>query len=219
MRIPTAFARFLSALLVVAYAPAAYYTATHVQQSPWAVAIALGPLALATLIFVRKALGLAAFAAAALALPYLAYSFRAELQDHVALTYYLQHLGMMLCGALVFGLSLLGPRVPLCTRFARYGHEVMTDELQRYTRQVTLAWTLFFLAMAVVSSALFFSPLPFALWSAFDTLLTLPLVALMFAAEYGVRRCLLPHESGHGITGAYRAYQAYRADHAGNLKG
>jgi uncharacterized membrane protein len=211
----------LSILLLTAYLAAVYYAATHAQQSPWAVIIGHGPLLLALLLLVRKAFGLAAAAMATLLICALFYRFHGALQTHVAMTYYLQYTGMMICGALFFGLSLIPPRVALCTRFAHYAHDAMSPELERYTRRVTVAWTLFFVIMGLVSSALFFSPLPFAVWSAFNTLLTLPLVGLMFAVEYAIRRRLLPHESGHGITGAYRAYLAYRADparHAETLK-
>ena len=202
----------LGMALLTAYLAAVYYAATRAQQSPWAVVIGHGPLVLALLLLVRKALGLAAAAIATVLIGGLFYRFHEALQAHVAMTYYLQYLGLMLCGALFFGLSLVPPRVALCTRFARYAHEVMTPELERYTQRVTVAWTLFFVGMGLISSVLFFSPLPFSVWSAFNTLFTLPLVGLMFAAEYAVRRRVLPHEAGHGITGAYRAYLAYRAD-------
>jgi uncharacterized membrane protein len=204
----------LSILLLTIYLVAVYYAATHAEHSPWTVLIGHGPLLLALLILVRKVFGLAATAIAVLLLGWLFYRFHEGLQAHVAMTYYLQYTGMMICGALFFGLSLIPPRVALCTRFASYAHEVMTPELERYTHGATVAWTLFFVIMGLISSALFFSPLPFSVWSAFNTLFTLPLVGLMFAAEYAVRCHLLPQETGHGITGAYHAYMAYRADPA-----
>lgn len=223
MQFRVALGGLLSALLVAAYALASYYAATHAGQEPWALAIALGPLVLALLLATRKLLGMAGLVIVTLILALLIYRFYGSLQSHVPTTYYLQHLGMMLCGAACFGLSLIGPSVPLCTRFAQYSH-AMTAELERYTRRVTIAWTLFFIVMAAVSTVLFVSPLSFSVWAAFDTLFTLPLVALMFAAEYAVRRLVLPHAANQGITSAYRAYQAYRADHghpvhpAGGLK-
>lgn len=208
-----AFGSILSVLLVAVYAVASYYTAINAVSVPWAFVLALAPLALALLVLVRKVLGLAAAAAMALLLGWLIHHFQMELRTHVALLYYLQHAGMMLCGALFFGLSLLPSQEPLCVRFARYGHETMSPELERYAHGATVAWTLFFVTMGVVSTALYFSPLPKSLWSAFDTLLTLPLVGLMFAVEYAVRRCALPYEPDQGITGAWRAYQAWRTGH------
>jgi uncharacterized membrane protein len=81
----------------------------------------------------------------------------------------------------------------------------MSPALARYTRGVTLAWTIFFGAVATVSVALFFlAPRP--LWSAFANLLTLPLVGAMFAAEYAVRVRVLPPEERGGLADAARAY-------------
>lgn len=208
----------LGSIVVVTYAVAAFYTATHARQTPLAVLLAMGPLLLATLLLVRKAFGLAALAIVAAGLAWLIHHFIADLQAHITTTYYLQHVGMLLCGALLFGLSLIPPRVPLCTRFASFAHNVMSPELKQYTRTVTVAWAVFFAVMAILSSVLFFSSLPFYVWTAFEAFLTLPMVGLMFAAEYMVRRRVLPHEQDQGITGAWHAYQAYRAHHAGNPK-
>jgi uncharacterized membrane protein len=205
-------------VLVMAYLAAVYYAGVDAPHSPWTVAIGHGPLLLTLVLLLRKACGTFTAVIAAALICALFYRFHEELQAHVALTYYLQYMGLMACGALFFGLSLVPPRVALCTRFARYAHEVMTPELERYTYRVTVAWTLFFVAMGLVSSVLFFSPLPLSVWSGFNTLLTLPLVGLMFAAEYAVRRRVLPHEAGQGITSAYRAYMAYRADPARHAK-
>lgn len=200
--------------LLMAYLMAVYYTTVHAPQSPWTVVIGHGPLLLALIVLVRKVFGTVCAAMATALICGLFYRFHETLQAHAALTYHLQYLGIMICGALIFGLSLLPPRVALCTRFAHYAHEVMTPELAHYTRRVTMAWALFFVLMGLVSSALFVSPLPLSVWSAFNTLFTLPLVGLMFVIEYAVRCRVLPHEAGQGITGAYRAYLAYRADPA-----
>ncbi|MFY9329514.1 MAG: hypothetical protein WAO76_16075 [Georgfuchsia sp.] len=201
----------LSAVLVVTYALIAFYTATQAQDSPWAVLVAIGPASVAALLLARKALTPGRFIA--LTLTVLAVMFWAwpSLQRHLGWTYYLQHLGVMLFGALAFGHTLTGSHTPLCTRFAGYLHETLSPALLRYTRQVTMAWSLFFVVMAIVSTLLFFSPLPWAVWSAFDTLLTLPLVGLMFVAEYAMRRLVIPQEPRMGITSAYRAYRSYSA--------
>lgn len=199
---------------LAAYLVLVFYATTEWRGSPLAIAIALGPIAAAALVFACKRLGLArtlpvalALAAAtAVAWPHIA----ANAAHYVGLACYLQHLAIMTTGALSFGHTLFGGRTPLCTVFAGYSNPVMTDELKRYSRQVTLAWTLFFIAMGAVSTLLFFSPLPRAVWSAFDNLLTLPLVGLMFVAEYAVRLRVLPQVPRDGIASAFHAYQAYR---------
>ena len=204
----------LSGAGLAAYLILAFYANTEWRGSPVAIAIAVGPVAVAALVLTRKRLGLAwllpivlaLIAATAWAWPWM----EANAVQFVGLACYLQHLAIMAAGALSFGHTLFGGRTPLCTVFASYTNPIMTNELLRYTRQVTLAWTLFFVAMALVSTLLFFAPLPRAVWSAFDNLLTLPLVGLMFVAEYAVRRRVLPQAPREGIASAFHAYQAHR---------
>jgi uncharacterized membrane protein len=63
----------------------------------------------------------------------------------------------------------------------------MPPELERYTRGVTAAWCVFFLAMAGISAALA-ALAPLAAWSLFANVAAAPLVGTMFVAEYAYRR-------------------------------
>jgi uncharacterized membrane protein len=85
-------------------------------------------------------------------------------------------------------------------------HAPLTPRHEIYARQVTVAWTVFFAAMALISTALFFAA-PLATWSVFANFMTLPLVALMFIAEYLVRRRLLPDVRHTHILDAVRAFR------------
>ena len=111
--------------------------------------------------------------------------------DHAAWVYFIQHAAGNAMLALVFGGSLVGDRMPLCSRIAAIAHNPMEPRIARYTRQVTLAWTIFFVVNACVSAVLF-AYAPIVVWSVFANILDLPLVALMFAVEYCVRLRLLP---------------------------
>jgi uncharacterized membrane protein len=113
------------------------------------------------------------------------------LQRHFAWLFLLQQCSFFGVLAAVFGRSLAAPHTPLCTQWADMLHGPLTPELQRYTRQVTTAWTLFFVCLVAVLLLLFWLA-PLKIWSAFDNFCTLPLVALMFLAEYRVRRRRLP---------------------------
>jgi uncharacterized membrane protein len=95
----------------------------------------------------------------------------------------LPHLAVYLLLLAWFGASLRPGREPLVTCMARHVHESLSPELLAYTRRVTVAWCMFFLAMAVVSVALF-AWAPIGAWSAFVNLLNLPLVIAMFVGEY-----------------------------------
>jgi uncharacterized membrane protein len=128
------------------------------------------------------------------------------LERHFGLVYWLQHVGMQLILFMTFGRTLIAGRQPLCTRFAEAVHPPLTPQHEIYARQVTVAWTLFFAAMALSSTLLFFLA-PLATWSVFANFLTLPLVMLMFIAEYRVRRWVLPDTRHTHILDAVRAFR------------
>ena len=125
--------------------------------------------------------------------------------DHAVWVYFIQHVGGNAILALIFGGSLVGNRVPLCSRIAAITHVPLEPRLARYTRRVTLAWTIFF-AVNACMSALLFAYAPIVLWSVFANLLALPLVALMFAVEYVVRLRLLPDIKHVPILDGIRRY-------------
>jgi uncharacterized membrane protein len=121
--------------------------------------------------------------------------------------YLLQEGGFYGLMAASFGLSLLGGRVPLCTQLADKVHGPLTHPEVLYTRRVTAAWALFFLLITAASLGLYvFAPL--RIWSLFANFCVLPLIGLMFVAEYAVRRRALPQLPRHGILAAVRVYFA-----------
>ena len=130
------------------------------------------------------------------------------LVQHYNVVYWLQHAGMQLLLLAVFGRTLLPGVTPLCTRYARAVHapHILSPQHERYARHVTVAWTLFFAVMAAVSSMLFFLA-PLDVWSIFANFMTLPLVILMFVAEYVVRHRLLPQIPRVDILAAVRAFK------------
>jgi hypothetical protein len=89
-----------------------------------------------------------------------------------------------------FAFTLRPGHEPLITAMARRMHGALSAEMISYTRKVTIAWSLFFATQLSISVGLFcFTPL--VDWSFFVNILDIPLVVLMFAAEYAVRlRCL-----------------------------
>ena len=83
----------------------------------------------------------------------------------------------------------------------------------RYTRQVTLAWTLFFLGISLISTVLFlFGSID--VWSVFANFLSLPLILLMFVAEHLVRLRKLPHLERHSIMDSILAFRRHPEGHA-----
>lgn len=121
-----------------------------------------------------------------------------------------QHVGVNATLGFLFGRTLVAGRRPLVTGLAGLLHETPSPALLVYTRRVTVAWTLFFLALAVLSLLLFFFA-PIELWSFFANILTLPLVTLMFVVEYVVRKRVLPATERAGFLAAVQAYRSHRA--------
>ncbi|MCO5397191.1 hypothetical protein [Ralstonia soli] len=119
---------------------------------------------------------------------------------------YLEHASFNVMMAYVFGRTLMAGREPLCTHFARIVHGTLTPRIARYSRQVTLAWTLFFLATAAISTLLF-ATASIVTWSTFANTLSLPLVGVMFVVEYLCRRVVLRGEPSSSLFDAVRAYR------------
>lgn len=120
---------------------------------------------------------------------------------------FLQNVGINTVLAVFFGRTLRAGRRPLVTTLAAAVHEEMSPQLLRYTRQVTVAWTLFFVACVVLSVLLFFAA-PIEVWSWFANILALPLIGLMFLVEYEVRKRVLPKRDLLGLLATVRAVRA-----------
>ena len=133
-----------------------------------------------------------------------------DLRDHVNWLYFMQHAGTMVLLAITFGSTLgRGDANALCSRVTRLMLPGPPDPTyMRYTWKVTVAWTVYFVASAVVSVGLFFFG-PLAVWSFFANLLTPVIVGLMFVIEYVVRVRVLPDRPHFSIAQTIQAYRAY----------
>ena len=122
--------------------------------------------------------------------------------------FFLEHVGINLALAFFFGRTLAAGREPLITGLARVVHGGTTPALLRYTRQVTIAWTVFFLAMALASTVLYAAGLK-AAWSLLANVLAPILIAAMFIVEYAVRHRVLPDLERIGVVGSIRAFSRH----------
>ena len=128
------------------------------------------------------------------------------LQQHFGWLYFFQHVGTHLALGLMFGLTLLNGRQALCSRFAvAIEHGILSPVVSRYTRQVTVAWTIYFVLMAVTSTLLFCLA-PIEDWSIFANFLTPLLLLLMFLAEYCVRLHVLPQANHSSLIATVRVF-------------
>jgi len=107
---------------------------------------------------------------------------------------------------ITFGRSLLPGRVALCTQLANREHGPLSADEVRYTGRVTAAWSAFFFLITVVSILLYVWA-PLRIWSVFINFCVLPLVGVMFIAEYQLRRRILPGKRT-GLLATLRVYLA-----------
>jgi uncharacterized membrane protein len=194
-------------LFVVAYAGLSHYSNTVAPTHDLGVGLALGPvLALGLLLIWRWTRLWVAVLAATVMILLLRHHWPL-LEKNFPVVYLLQEAGFYGVLAASFGRSLYGDRVALCTQIADKVHGPLTAQELAYTRQVTLAWTVFFVLIAAASLGLFlFAPL--RAWSAFANFCVIPLIGVMFLAEYAVRRRVLPQAPRRGILAAVRVYFA-----------
>lgn len=179
---------------MVAWAVAAYFGSTGRGSADVNTAVGVAPFATAAAMLLWRLRQPLVAAAGGLALAATLAWLWPSLRQNVALLYFTEHLGTHLALAALFGRTLIGPGEPLITRFARIVHRgTLSAPKLRYTRQATLAWTVFFLANAVLS-ALLHALAPHAVWALYASLLTAPLVGLMFVAEHLWRMRVLPPE-------------------------
>ena len=189
----------------LAYVLGSQWLMTRPAPSPWNAVIVVGPMlaAAAALAWQRRQRALAVVAVLA-ALALAVQTWRGEGLAPQAM-YVGQHVAVHLLLALVFGLTLQPGREPLVTALARRVHGGLTAPMAAYSRKVTLAWTIYFVAMAALSLALYAS-LPFAAWATFANLVTPLAIVVMFVGEYLLRYRLHPEFERATLAQAVRAY-------------
>jgi len=206
--------RVAVALVVAASVACAFLGHRALSQSG-----APGPAALVTLVPVavvlfgigrrmRQPVVLALILAAAALIAWWRWS---DLERHVTDIFFVEHAGIMLALALFFGRTLRPGEEALCTRFARIVHGgTIEPRVARYTRAITVAWTVFFATMSAASCALYLGGHRDA-WSVLANILTPVLIPALFVVEYGVRRWALPHHESGGILAGVRAFRRHMA--------
>ncbi len=142
-----------------------------------------------------------------------------------------------LFGAWIFGHTLAPGKTPLIERLARLLHEPdgISDEIARYARKVTLAWTLFLSSLALLNLtlALLAQPdgvllmmgvhpvvtVPVEVWSLFANFIDYAMAVLFFLVEYAWRQRKFPEQPyrnvfdfvnrarrvGHRVIGEWRS--------------
>src|SRR5687768_16636184 len=148
--------------------------------------------------------------AACIAIPWVVHAFIADtttisLRMALSVLNGVPHAAVNLFLMWVFGRTLLHRREALITGFARRIHGPLPPDIESYTRRITAAWCIFF-AIQVFLSAMLLAVAPLDVWSLFVNVLSLPLVALMFVAEYLYRIVRFPDHAHVSIWQGVHAF-------------
>jgi uncharacterized membrane protein len=194
-------------LVFLAYSATSHYSNLNPQARDLAVALALAPMLTFGLVLVWRWSGAwPVFAASAVVGLLLRFSWPLLLQNF-SIVYLTQQAGFYFLMAFTFARTLRAGHVPLCTQFADKVHGPLSALELRYTRDVTIAWTVFF-AVNLAATFVLFAFAPLRAWSVFANFISLPLILLMFVIEFAVRRRVLPKVQRNGLMATLRVYFA-----------
>jgi uncharacterized membrane protein len=199
----------LAAVVVffILYSLLSHYSNSNPKAHDLGAALALAPMLAIAFVLIWRWLGAWPALLTALAVAFLVRHYWPLLTKNFSIVYLVQQCGFYTIMAASFGRSLFRGRVPLCTQLADKVHGPLSIGELRYTRSVTAAWVIFFLLNLAITLVLFeFAPLKD--WSIFVNFCSLPLILLMFLAEYAVRRRALPDLKRSGLIATFRVYFA-----------
>jgi uncharacterized membrane protein len=194
-------------LFFIAYSVLSHYSNLNPQAHDLRTLLALAPMLTLGLVLLWRSSGALLALLAATTTAYLLRTFWPLFAQNFSIVYLVQQAGFYSIMAFTFGRSLRKDRVPLCTELADRLHGPLSALELRYTRSVTVAWALFFL-LNLAATFLLYRFAPLRIWSLFVNFCSLPLILLMFVAEYLVRRRVLPQVQRSGLIATLRVYFA-----------
>ena len=201
----------LVGLVGAAYVVGCHWLMTSAPDSRWNALIVIGPmLGLLALFAARRGQRVVA-AAATLGLAALVLSAWRGGGLAPTTLYLAQHVAIHAALAAMFALTLRPGQDPLVSGLARRVHGgSMSPTMEAYTRKVTVAWSVYFVAMAGLSIVLFLFA-PFEAWALFANLLTPLALVLMFVGEFLLRYRLHPEFERTTLADAVNAFSRRNA--------
>jgi uncharacterized membrane protein len=194
-------------LFFIAYSVLSHYSNLDPQAHDLRTVLALAPMVTLGFVLLWRWSGVLMALLAAAAAAFLLRIFWPVFAQNFSIVYLVQQAGFYSIMAVTFGRSLRKGRIPLCTQLADRVHGPLSELELRYTRNVTLAWVIFFL-LNLAATFLLYQFAPLRIWSFFVNFCSLPLILCMFVAEYLVRRRVLPQVQRSGLMATLRVYFA-----------
>jgi uncharacterized membrane protein len=196
--------------LIAGYALLSHWLMVNAAAEPWAVAALFGPLLLAVASGAWRQRQWAPLAFCAAVLGVIVAVVRAGGVEDINRMYVLQHAAVHAALAWMFASTLRPGATPLITALAERVERTLTPAKRLYTRVLTRAWVVFFLAMIGVSFTVY-ALAPWPWWSLFCNLLTPLAATAFFVGEHGFRRWRHPEFERVSMRGAIEAWRAHRA--------
>lgn len=200
---------FLAGLAGLAYLAASHWLMTSAADSAWSAVALLAPMLGLVAVAAARSHHWAVSAAALAVLAALALHAASGAMVSQRTLFLGQHVVIHLGLAALFGLSLRPGSMALISRVAHGVHGALTPAMTLYTRHVTLAWTVYFIVMALASLAIF-ALARFDAWARFANWLTPFALGAMFGGEHLLRYRLHPEFERVSML---RAIQAYAQRH------
>jgi uncharacterized membrane protein len=194
---------------VAVYALLAHRLIVSADRSAWAHLFAMSSVYVAAIALVWSTRRRGWWIAAATASFAVAWHAQQRIDWDPRWIYLAQHAGAHAVLGVVFGATLRRDRQPLITRLALAVHGTLPAPIARYTRQVTLAWTAYFIAMAGASLGLYWIGQTLW-WSLLANFVTPLAIVATFVGEYAVRRIRFPEFAHVPILDGVRAYARRR---------
>jgi uncharacterized membrane protein len=191
---------------LVIYAVGSHWMMVNAPNHPAVVAVLFGPLLGAAGLgaVLQRQWWRLAFCVGALGV-LVATVWRGGVTD-IHLLYVLQHGAIHAALAWLFAHTLRPGATPLVSLMAQRVNQHYTPAVALYTRRLTAAWVIYFLAMMAVSALLYLLA-PWPWWSLFCNVLTPLGAGLFFVLEYVWRRYSHPEFERISMAQAVRAYR------------
>jgi uncharacterized membrane protein len=187
-------------VLILAYAALSHYSNSVPDAKGLAVGLSVGPVVLIAFVLVLRWSGWVAAVLFAALVAVLWYRYLPALEKNYDWLDLVQQCGVYGLLAASFARSLLPGRVPLCTQLAMQLHGTLVPVEIRYLRRATLAWVVFYVALAAAIVVLFLNA-SVKMWSLFVNFATYGLIVLMALGDHWLRRRLLPQRPSGGLLG------------------
>jgi uncharacterized membrane protein len=200
--------KVLIVLACIAYQYLVYSSVSNAQSGPLHLVLMWLPLALLAGWAVARSANKLVWLTALLAIGLIVYLLEHQDRLGLAATSGISHAAAYLFLLWYFGRTLARGREPAITRFARRVHGALPPAMELFTRRLTIAWCIFFIAQ-LIAAALLLAFAPLGAWSLFINVLNLPLLAAMFVGQLVYSSIRHP---GFPRASVVQAFQAFAKD-------